>query len=219
MFQSLGGLVGRGMRCSVGDFGRRLTLLCPLSHQVAVRKNDRRLSPAVCWLIYCSPTRQWGIDEKPSVHRQYNKWPIQTSTYSAHEGRPRITVTTLTKRCPLSLLGGRSTYKSNCMWQRGKTLHGMVYVGEDTQPCRQPEGKYVLFSSRDVHNMKNSWINKHVSQKKELHLFLIILSNKQTSKHSWMKEILLKLSYVAVCLLEIFISCQTSCKKNNKTTF
>ncbi len=70
---------------------------------VPVRENDRRLSPPVCWLIYCTPTRQWEINAKPSVRRQYNKWPLQTSTCSAPEGSR------------ISLLWGRCTYRSNYM--------------------------------------------------------------------------------------------------------
>lgn len=55
---------------------------------IAVRENDRRLSPSVCWLIYCSPTHRWEINVKPSVRSQYNKWPIQASTYSSPERSP-----------------------------------------------------------------------------------------------------------------------------------
>lgn len=70
----------------VGDFGRHLTLCCPLPRPWLSGKSDRRLSPPVCWLIYCSPTHRWEINGKPSVRRQYNKWPIQTSTRSSPEG-------------------------------------------------------------------------------------------------------------------------------------
>lgn len=72
----------RGWLCETSDFA-------PSSAApIAVRENDGRLSPPVCWLISCSPTHRWEINVKPSVRSQYNKWPIQTGTYSSPEGSP-----------------------------------------------------------------------------------------------------------------------------------
>lgn len=71
-----------GWLCETSDFVPSFVA------SIAVRENDRRLSPSVCWLIYCSPTHRWEINVKPSVRSQYNKWPIQTSTYSSPEGSP-----------------------------------------------------------------------------------------------------------------------------------
>lgn len=47
----------------VDDFVGDVTLCRPLMASGAVREgkeNDRRLSPPVCWLIYCSPTTSMG---------------------------------------------------------------------------------------------------------------------------------------------------------------
>lgn len=76
--------VAGGTLHSTGDFGRHLTLHCPFPPSVhgCQGKNDSRLSPPVCQLIYCSPTRRWEINWEPSVRHQYNKWPIQSGTRS-----------------------------------------------------------------------------------------------------------------------------------------
>lgn len=108
--------VAGGTLHSTGDFGRHLTLHCPFPPSIhgCQGKTDSRLSPPVCRLIYCLPTRRWEINWEPSERHQYNKWPIQSGTRSllrplaAAAGTPRLSG----DKKKLSLLQGDDT----CPW-------------------------------------------------------------------------------------------------------
>lgn len=90
----------------------------------AVREN-RRLSSLVCRLIYCSPTHRWKINGKPSERSQYNKWPIQTGTYSTPGAAAE----------PMSI--GKSRF---WLWREGGLQTDQAERGEMLQGMESAEG-------------------------------------------------------------------------------
>lgn len=166
LFQS-----SRGTRRSMADFGRHLTLLCPLWRPWLSGKTTGAYLLPVCWLIYCSPTRRWEINGKPSVRRQYNKWPIQTSTYSAPEGSPRSQSQRWQKKTwPFKPPQGHRLVKLYVtMWENAAGQ--CVCRGRETTPqIAQGLGKkcFIILSSRPEYE-KNSWVcffKKYILSKK-----------------------------------------------------
>lgn len=136
---------------------------------VAVRENDKRLSPPVCWLIYCSPTHRWEINGKPSVRRQYNKWPIQASTYSAPEGSPRSPEAERSNQSALSVsFRGADAHagQTSCdpVWQCGKCRWAWWTevdqpIPEDSLRARAQTCAIFLL---DIHNVEKIEVNKWV---------------------------------------------------------
>lgn len=128
-----------------GDFGRHLTLHCPFPPSVhgCQGKNDSRLSPPVCWLIYCSPTRRWEINWEPSVRHQYNKWPIQSGTRSLLRALAATTTAATAGALrqsgdekKLSLLrGGAHTCGTKYTRRRGMMPQGRVRGGDNPAGC------------------------------------------------------------------------------------